>query len=95
MGKLEVGNTDFVKSNMSDLIQINQSIYDLCGNLDENCQKIEGSWRSEGTTDNVNYIKNLRKNIEKIYTLTYIVSDIAEYVNKYIDDSAATSSSTF
>ena len=72
----------------------NQSIHDLCGNLDENCQKVEGSWRSEGTTDNVNYVKNLRENIQKIYTLTYIVSDIAEYVNKYIDDSTVTSGNT-
>ena len=35
MATLEVGNTTYVKQNMTDLIQVNQSIYDICADLKE------------------------------------------------------------
>ncbi len=94
MAALEVGNTTYVKQNMTDLIQVNQSIYDICADLKESCDKIKASWRSTGTTDNVNYITKLYENIEKVDKLVNVVSSLAEYVNQYIDDSSAIANNT-
>ena len=91
MATLEVGNTTFVKNNMASLIQVNQSILDSCEKLNESLGQIKSHWRSEGASDNVDYITKLNENIEKMYSLTYIISDLAEYVNKYIDDAKAAS----
>ena len=91
MATLEVGSTSFVKQNMTDLIQVNQSILDTCEKLKESLGQIKSHWRSEGASDNTDYITKLNENIEKMYSLTYIISDLAEYVNKYIDDATAAS----
>ena len=91
MATLEVGNTTYVKQNMTDLIQVNQSILDTCEKLNESLGQIKSHWRSEGASDNVDYITKLNEKKKKMYSLTYIISDLAEYVNKYIDDAKAAS----
>lgn len=89
MATLEVGNTTWVKEHMNVLLQTNQSIYDVCVDLRDSLNKVREYWASVGTTDNVTYINNLEKNIDKVYQLTDIVSGLAEYVNKYMDDAEA------
>lgn len=85
----DIGNTSWVKDQVKSLLQANQSCYDSCENLRQCYDKIRNNWDS--TTVAVNYMEKLDANIEKMYKMTSIISDLGEYINKYIDDSIAAS----
>lgn len=87
----DIGNTAWVKTQVNVLINANQKCYDTCVSLRECYNKVRSNWRSTGTTDNVNYMEKLDANIDKVYSLVDIISDLGEYINKYIDDSIAAS----
>ena len=85
----DIGNTSWVKQTVQLLLQANQSCNDTCEKLKVCYDKIRSNWDS--TTVAVNYMEKLDANIEKVYKLTSIISDLGEYINEYIDDAIAAS----
>lgn len=84
-----IGNVSYVRDQLNDLIDASQKSVDVCDDLKNSYSKIKANW--DETQRAENYMTKLDTTIDRINSIVYAIDRISDYVNKYIDDSIATS----
>lgn len=89
MNNFEIQDAQRLLSQVGDLVQINQNITYLRGDLDTCINQINNAWQSD-TADKESYMAGIQKNNEKIRQLNEAIFSLADKLQSFAEQSIRT-----